>query len=226
MTMCVQVDAGNLLAEDEYNPNCRLEAGASTSKCLRSGDERVNDNAGLASLHTVLVREHNRLASLLETVNPHWDEETLYQEARKMVGAEIQHITYNEFLPAILGEVLTETFQLKSKGNGYHMDYNDELPTTTLNSVGNAVLQFIPSLLPGKLELYSPVSILGLRREEALTGCDFTERREDGRAGDELHLLGPLHRPQHQHRPGAPDGPHQLQRPEGRPEHGARHQAL
>ena len=41
-------------------------------------------------------------------------------------------------------------------GNGYHMDYNDELPTTTLNSVGNAVLQFIPSLLPGKLELFSP----------------------------------------------------------------------
>ena len=72
------------------------------------------------------------------------------------MAALIQHITYNEFLPAILGEVLTETFQLKSKGNGYHMDYNDELPTTTLNSVGNAVLQFIPSLLPGKLELYSP----------------------------------------------------------------------
>ena len=123
----------------------------------RSGDERVNDNAGLAALHTVLVREHNRIASLLETVNPHWDEETLYQESRKIVGAEIQHITYNEFLPAILGEVLTETFHLKSKGNGYHMDYNDELPTTTLNSVGNAVLQFIPSLLPGLLEFYNPV---------------------------------------------------------------------
>ena len=117
----------------------------------------MNDNAGLAALHTVLVREHNRIASLLETVNPHWDEETLYQESRKIVGAEMQHITYNEFLPAILGEVLTETFHLKSKGNGYHMDYNDELPTTTLNSVGNAVLQFIPSLLPGLLEFYNPV---------------------------------------------------------------------
>jgi len=151
----LKVDPGNLLPEDEYNPNCRLEVSGGR-KCLRSGDERVNDNAGLASLHTVLVREHNRIASLLETVNPHWDEETLYQESRKIVGAEIQHITYNEFLPAILGEVLTETFQLKSKGNGYHMDYNDELPTTTLNSVGNAVLQFIPSLLPGELEFFSP----------------------------------------------------------------------
>ena len=54
----VQVDSGNLLPEDEYNPNCRLEAGP--GKCLRSGDEGVNHNAGLASLHTVLVREHNR----------------------------------------------------------------------------------------------------------------------------------------------------------------------
>jgi len=151
----LKVDPGNLLPEDDYNPNCRLEVGEN-NKCLRSGDERVNDNAGLAALHTVLVREHNRIASLLETVNPHWDEETLYQEARKIVGAQIQHITYNEFLPAILGEVLTETFHLKSKGNGYHMDYNDELPTTTLNSVGNAALQFIPSLLPATLPLLSP----------------------------------------------------------------------
>jgi len=53
----LKVDSGNLLPEDEYNPNCQLE---SKNKCLRSGDERVNDNAGLASIHTVLVREHNR----------------------------------------------------------------------------------------------------------------------------------------------------------------------
>jgi hypothetical protein len=50
--------------------------------CLRSGDERVNLNVGLASLHTLMVREHNRVATMLEDVNPHWDEETLYQEAR------------------------------------------------------------------------------------------------------------------------------------------------
>ena len=43
-----------------------------------------------------------------------------------MVGAEIQHITYREFLPAILGERLIDTFHLRPKANGYHMGYNDD----------------------------------------------------------------------------------------------------
>jgi hypothetical protein len=43
------------------------------------------------------------------------------------------------------------------QGNGYHMDYNDELPTTTLNSLGNAVLPFLFSLLPSTLEFFTPV---------------------------------------------------------------------
>ena len=68
----LKVDSGNLLPEDDYNPNCRVEAvevEGEATKCLRSGDERVNDNAGLAALHTVLIREHNRLASLLGNIN-------------------------------------------------------------------------------------------------------------------------------------------------------------
>ena len=68
-----------------------------------------------------------------------------------MVGAEIQHITYREFLPAILGERLTDTFHLRPKANGYHMGYNDDLPVSTINSVANAILPLAMSLMPGSL---------------------------------------------------------------------------
>lgn len=44
----------------------------------------------LATMHTLFVREHNRLATNLRRLNPHWNGERLYQEARKIVGAMVQ----------------------------------------------------------------------------------------------------------------------------------------
>ncbi len=51
------------------------------------GDVRVDENTALTSIHTLFVREHNRLARALRVLNPTWSSETLYQEARKIVGA-------------------------------------------------------------------------------------------------------------------------------------------
>ena len=68
-----------------------------------AGDVRANEQAGLTAMHTVFVREHNLWADRLAAENPTWDDEQIYQGARKIVGAEIQSVTYNEWLPAMLG---------------------------------------------------------------------------------------------------------------------------
>lgn len=68
-----------------------------------AGDVRANENVVLTSLHTLFVREHNRLVKLIEKHAPGADEEEIFQLARKIVGAELQIITYKEFLPTLLG---------------------------------------------------------------------------------------------------------------------------
>jgi hypothetical protein len=63
-----------------------------------AGDVRANENIALTAVHTLFAREHNRIVSLLpETLS----EEDKFQIARRVVGAEQQYVTYNEFLPAL-----------------------------------------------------------------------------------------------------------------------------
>ena len=68
-----------------------------------AGDVRVNEQVGLIAIHTLFMREHNFWADLYHTANPDADDEEVYQFARMIVGAEMQAITYREFLPVLLG---------------------------------------------------------------------------------------------------------------------------
>ncbi|XP_064163926.1 eosinophil peroxidase-like [Anguilla rostrata] len=71
--------------------------------CFVAGDVRVDENIGLTSLHTLFLREHNRLARALRQLNPHWSSETLYQEARKIMGGYHQVLVFRDYLRHIVG---------------------------------------------------------------------------------------------------------------------------
>uniref|UniRef100_A0A3Q2CXT9 Eosinophil peroxidase n=1 Tax=Cyprinodon variegatus TaxID=28743 RepID=A0A3Q2CXT9_CYPVA len=84
-------------------PSSRSPLLENTTSCFHA-DSRVNEHLGLIVLHTLFLREHNRLVKELHQLNPHWSPETLYQEARKIIGAIHQILTWERYLPRVLGE--------------------------------------------------------------------------------------------------------------------------
>jgi hypothetical protein len=70
-------------------------------KWFVAGDVRANENPFLAAIHTLFVREHNRLCEELAAQHPEWQDEQLYQQARKINSGEIAAIVYEEWLPAL-----------------------------------------------------------------------------------------------------------------------------
>jgi hypothetical protein len=95
---------GRLLA----NPNSGVVA----------GDVRANENLALTATQTLFAREHNRIVSLLPNS---LSAEDKFQIARRVVVAEQQYITYNEFLPA-MGVTLP-------RYTGYNPNVNTTLST-------------------------------------------------------------------------------------------------
>ncbi len=90
-----------------------------TDKLYVAGDVRANENPLLLAFHTLFMREHNRLCDDLAAKYPDWNDERLYQHARKIVGALIQSVVYHEWLPAM--GVKLQRYQ------GYKDDVNPQL---------------------------------------------------------------------------------------------------
>ena len=68
------------------------------SAAVLAGDVRANENIGLTAVHTLFVREHNRI---VDELPDELDEQTKFEVARRVISAMQQYITYAEFLPAM-----------------------------------------------------------------------------------------------------------------------------
>ncbi len=113
-------------------------------KCFAAGDGRVNENNGLTAMHTLFLREHNRIAAELSRVNPAWSDERLFQESRKILIAEMQHIVYTEWLPAVIGFNTAGLFDLiPLSGKQFFSGYNPSVTTFLTAILGNFSWKFI-----------------------------------------------------------------------------------
>jgi len=141
-------------------------AGGPMPTLFIAGDVRANEQVGLTALHILFVREHNRIADDLATrlaanepallakrteLNMLSDDEFFYQSARAVVGAQIQIITYEEFLPMLLGPGALGSY------GGYDSSVNSQIA----NSFSTAAYRFGHTMVSPELTRLgdSPVPI-------------------------------------------------------------------
>ncbi|KAK2585041.1 hypothetical protein KPH14_008561 [Odynerus spinipes] len=135
------------------NKSALCDVESSSDVCYDTGDVRANQNPQLTVLHILLLREHNRIAGKLARLNPHWSDETIYQETRRIVIAEHQHISYYEWLPLFLGSKQTRESKILYDTNDYVNDYNPRVDPSVLNEHSTAAFRYFHSLIAGFLKL-------------------------------------------------------------------------
>jgi peroxidase len=130
-----------------FNDGTQVNAGPgglpSTAQDLfTAGDIRSNEQSGLTAVHTLFLREHNRLADEIAGDNPDWTDEQIYQRARKTVGALIQVISYQEFLPTILGPMAPDPGDAR---------YDPNVNPTIANVFANACYRIGHTMLSSRI---------------------------------------------------------------------------
>lgn len=104
---CAPVEDAN---GDTVVPESCCPRGFEETGCFVAGDARALEQVSLTVKHTIWLREHNRISKGLSDVNPQWDDKRLYQETRHIVIAEIQYITFFEYLSALFGSSFPNFF--------------------------------------------------------------------------------------------------------------------
>ena len=63
-----------MMPTTKTNKECKAESG----KCFVAGDIRASEQPALAAMHTIFLREHNRMVDEMARVSQHWNENMSY----------------------------------------------------------------------------------------------------------------------------------------------------
>ena len=107
----MKTSSGNNLPLNEFGLS---NAPTTSNKFFVAGDHRANEHPVLTSLHTIFLREHNRLCEKIENRLPFFSSRRMFDVARKINIAQFQKIVYEEFYPAIINAPLPKYRGFKS----------------------------------------------------------------------------------------------------------------
>jgi hypothetical protein len=121
------------------------------------GDGRLNQSPHLTAIHIMFIREHNRVADELRKLNPNWNDEKLFEEARKICIAEYQKIVYYEWLPLVLGENAMRQAGLiyGDSEESFIDDFEEDVNPGVINEYTTAAFRIFHTLIEGQLERYT-----------------------------------------------------------------------
>ncbi|XP_023240935.1 peroxidase-like protein 3 isoform X2 [Centruroides sculpturatus] len=123
--------------------SCRTSVPNCENKCLLLGEQRASVTSGLMGIHTLWLREHNRLVKKLQ--DKFSNKEILFQEVRKIIGAMMQHIVYDEYLPLLLDHETMKSKELYVPTKDYK--YDPSISPNILNSFSTAAFRFGHSMV-------------------------------------------------------------------------------
>lgn len=102
-------------------------------------------------LYIALLLEHNRIAESLFEMNPLLNDDELFYQSRKIVVAEIQQITMNEFVPVLLGQEISNMLNItKPKGN-YFTKYSRGNRPGTFNEAAVSGFTVFKTMIPERI---------------------------------------------------------------------------
>lgn len=139
-----------------HSPNVICSTKVKENKCFVSGEFfRVCENLALTGAHTLFLREHNRIAENLATVNPHWNEEKLFMESRRINIAGYQHVVFNGYLQALFDPKDYKVRELLPLKNGYFKGYDSSIDVRLTNEFSVAAMRFGHSMIRNKQNRYN-----------------------------------------------------------------------